>query len=67
MCMTVEITDVQDGAEEHRIAGHEYDKWLANFNFEITDNINCKAPVHRLFTNTSCRSRMSQQLLPHVR
>ena len=65
--MTVEITDVQDGAEEHRIAGHEYDKWLANFNFEIADNIDCKALVPRFFADTSCRSRVSQQLLPHVR
>ena len=65
--MTVEATGVQDGAEVQRAAVHEYDKWLTNFNTGIADNIDCKAPVHRLFTNTSCRSRMSQQLLPHVR
>ena len=67
MRMTVETTGVQDGAEEQRAAVHEYDKWLANFNTGIADNIDCKALIPRFSTDTSCRSRMSQQLLPHVR
>ena len=42
MCMTAEISGVQDGVEKYRVAVHEYDKWLVNFNIEIADNFDCK-------------------------
>ena len=68
MRMTVETTGVQDGAEEQRAAVHKCDKWLANFNSGIADNNRLQSTCPQFFfTDTSCRSRMSQQLLPHVR
>lgn len=42
MCKAAEISGVQDGVEKYRVSVHEYDKWLANFNIGITDNIDRK-------------------------
>ena len=42
MCKAAEISGVQDGVEKYRVAVHEYDKWLANFNIGIADNFDRK-------------------------
>ena len=65
--MIVEITGVQDGAEEQRVAEHEYDKWLANYQYWNCRQHRLQSTFPRFVTDTSSRSRMSQQPLPHVR